>query len=124
VERRPVGDTDDEDPLRRVPPVVYVQALTGLEVGRDGKVPCPFHGTDRTPSLHVYAEPAAGWYCYSCGRGGSIYDLGAEVFGLSTRGRDFVELRRRLHAALGAWAPATAHSDDTGDGHRAGDSGR
>ena len=120
-QRRPAADAHDGDPLRSVPPTVYVQALTGLAVGRDGKVSCPFHGTDRTPSLHVYAEPAAGWYCYSCGRGGSIYDLGAEVFGLSTRGRDFVELRRRLHAALGAWAPARAQSDDTGDGHRADD---
>ena len=58
------------------------------------------------PSLHVYDDPAAGWYCYGCGRGGSIFDLGAEVFGLATRSREFVELRARLQAALGAWAPA------------------
>ena len=96
---------DDGDPLRQIAPAVYVQVLTGLTTGRDGKVSCPFHGEDRTPSLHVYSDPADGWYCYGCRRGGSIFDLGAEVFGLSTRGRDFVELRRRLHAALGAWAP-------------------
>jgi hypothetical protein len=29
-----------------------------------------------------------------------------EVFGLSTRGREFVELRRRLHAQLAASTPA------------------
>jgi hypothetical protein len=121
LERRAGGDTDDDDPLRRVAPAVYVQALTGLTVGRDGKVSCPFHGPDRTPSLHVYEDPTAGWYCYSCQRGGSIYDLGAEVFSLMTRGREFVELRRRLHAALGAWAPARGHSGDAGDGHRADD---
>jgi len=79
-----------------VAPVVYVQVLTGLRVGRDGKVSCPFHGEDRTPSLHVYEAPADGWYCYACARGGSIFDLAAEVFGLSTRGRDFTVLRRRL----------------------------
>ena len=122
VERRAGGDTDDDDVLRRVAPAVYVQALTGPTVGRDGKVSCPFHGLDRTPSLHVYEDPAAGWYCYSCQRGGSIYDLGAEVFGLMTCGREFVELRRRLHAALGAWAPVRrVHSGDTNDGQRADD---
>jgi hypothetical protein len=95
----------DADALRQIAPAVYVQVLTGLRPGRDSKVSCPFHGEDRTPSLHVYADPADGWYCYGCGRGGSIFDLGAEVFGLSTRGGDFVELRRRLHEALSAWAP-------------------
>jgi hypothetical protein len=122
AKRRAIADTDDDDPLRRVAPAVYVQALTGLMAGRDGKVSCPFHGPDRTPSLHVYEDPAAGWYCYSCQRGGSIYDLGAEVFGLATRGREFIQLRRRLHAVLGAWAPVRrVHSGDTGDGHRADD---
>jgi CHC2 zinc finger/RepB DNA-primase from phage plasmid len=106
VERRDVGDVSGDDGLRQVAPAVYVQALTGLSAGRDGKVSCPFHGEDRTPSLHVYEDPSAGWYCYGCGRGGSIFDLGAEVFGLSTRGREFVELRARLQATLGAWAPA------------------
>jgi hypothetical protein len=32
-----------DDPLRRIPPGVYVQALTGQSVGRHGKVSCPFH---------------------------------------------------------------------------------
>ena len=94
-------DAAHDDALRMVAPAVYVRALTGLTAGRDGKVSCPFHGEDRTPSLHVYEDPAAGWYCYGCRRGGSIFDLGAEVFGLSTRGREFVELRQRLQAALG-----------------------
>jgi hypothetical protein len=99
------GDADG-DALRAISPLAYVQALTGLTPGRDGKVSCPFHGADRTPSLHVYSEPADGWYCYGCQRGGSIFDLGAEVFGLTTRGRDFIELRRRLHEALSARAPS------------------
>jgi len=59
-------DEDDGDPLLEISPVLYVQVLTGLRRGRDGKASCPFHGADRTPSLHVYSEPAAGWYCYGC----------------------------------------------------------
>jgi hypothetical protein len=64
----PAQQRGDEagDALREISPLVYVQALTGLTPGRDGKVSCPFHGADRTPSLHVYSEPADGWYCYGC----------------------------------------------------------
>jgi hypothetical protein len=110
--REPGPALADDDPLRQVPPVVYVQALTGRAVGRDGKVACPFHPDD-TPSFHAYQEPERGWYCFGCGRGGSIFDLAAEVYGLSARGRDFVELRQRLERALGAWAP-----ESTGQGGR------
>jgi hypothetical protein len=49
-----------KDPLLALEPRSYVEALTGLRVGRDGKVSCPFH-EDRTPSLHVYETPAGGW---------------------------------------------------------------
>jgi RepB DNA-primase from phage plasmid/CHC2 zinc finger len=104
---RPAPGRAELDGLRDVPPRVYVEALTGLRPGRGGKVSCPFHGPDTTPSLHVYETAADGWYCYGCGRGGSVFDLGAEVWGLSTRGPDFVELRKRLRDALSAWAPET-----------------
>ncbi|MCA1680158.1 MAG: hypothetical protein LC790_15780 [Actinobacteria bacterium] len=119
AERRDVGDISDDDGLRQLAPAVYVQALTGLSVRRDGKVSCPFHGEDRSPSLHVYEDPAAGWYCYGCGRGGSIFDLGAQVFGLSTRGREFTQLRTRLQATLGVWVPAA--SARTREDQRGGD---
>jgi hypothetical protein len=58
------------DPLLRIAPAVYVEALTGRRVGRDGKVACPFH-PDSRPSLHAYPDPAAGWACFSakCWRG-------------------------------------------------------
>ena len=59
-----------DEPLLALEPRAYVEALTGLSVGRSGKVSCPFH-TDRTPSLHVYETPAGGWYCFGCGRGTS-----------------------------------------------------
>jgi DNA primase len=58
-------------------------------------VPCPFH-LDERPSLHVYATADRGWTCFSCRRGGSVYDLAAALWGLKTRGRDFVEVRERL----------------------------
>ncbi len=91
---RGARDTRD-DPLLRIEPSIYVQALLGTRPGRDRKVRCPFHGDER-PSLHVYAAASRGWNCFSCGRGGSVYDLAAGVWGLGTRGREFVDVRRRL----------------------------
>ena len=82
-----------------VPPPVYFERLTGLRVGPSGKLHCLFHD-DRSPSLHVYLEPERGWFCFGCRRGGSVYDLAALLFGLGTRGRDFVELRRELERRL------------------------
>lgn len=100
-DRAPAGarHAREDDPLLALEPRLYVEALTGLEVGRDGKVSCPFH-EDSTPSLHVYETPVGGWYCYGCGRGTSVYDLAAPLWGLETRGRDFIELRSRLYELL------------------------
>ena len=89
----------DEDVLRLVSPPEYIAALIEEEVPPSGMVRCPFH-EDRTPSLRAYADASAGWYCFSCAAGGSIYDFGAALFELGTRGSDFIELRRRLAAAL------------------------
>jgi hypothetical protein len=87
------------DPLLLVPPPVYFERLTGLRVGQSGKLHCLFHD-DRSPSLHVYREPGRGWYCFGCGRGGSIYDLAALLSGRETRGQNFSELRRELEELL------------------------
>ncbi|MFL5927826.1 MAG: CHC2 zinc finger domain-containing protein, partial [Gaiellaceae bacterium] len=87
------------DPLRTIEPQVYVEALTGQRVGRDRKVRCPFH-EDATPSLHVYEGAEGGWYCFSCKRGTSVYDLAGPLWGLRTRGVEFLELRRRLTELL------------------------
>jgi hypothetical protein len=101
--RTPIARHDTDDPLLRIEPRHYVEQLTGLRVGRNSKVSCPFH-QDRTPSLHVYRDPSRGWHCYGCGRGGSVYDL-AGLLWLSgqsldapLRGRHFVEVRQRLLA--------------------------
>lgn len=87
------------DPLRAIEPAIYVEALTGQRVGRSRKVSCPFHD-DATPSLHVYEEPEGGWFCFSCRRGTSVYDLAGPLWGLRTRGVEFLELRRRLTELL------------------------
>ena len=92
------------DPLLRIPPGVYVQVLTGQAVGRDRKVSCPLH-EDRVPSLHVYERPEQGWYCFGCRRGGSIYDLAADLYGLPPRGHDFLALRERLHQRFDVSTP-------------------
>jgi hypothetical protein len=96
-----------DDPLRRIPPAVYVEVLTGLAVARNRKVSCPWH-EDRVPSLHVYERPEQGWYCFGCGRGGSIYDLAAELYGLRPRGREFLQLRALLSERFAAWAAQQA----------------
>lgn len=92
--------TAGADQLRSVAPRIYVERLTGVMVPRHGKIRCPFHA-DRTPSLHVYSAPEGGWYCYGCGRGGSIYDFAALLWGLRTRGADFRQLQRALGDTFG-----------------------
>lgn len=91
-----------DDVLGSIPAVDYVAALTGRVVGSDGKVACPFHaeGEERTPSLHCYGDPDSGWYCFGCGRGGSIVDFGSYLYGIEPRGAGFHEIRRRLAADL------------------------
>ena len=87
------------DPLLELEPAVYVSALLGVRVGRDRKVSCPFH-TDDHPSLHAYPTPEQGWHCFSCARGGSIYDLAAELWSIPTRGVSFLRLRALLRDRL------------------------
>ena len=74
---------------------MFIPALTGREVGRGGRVTCPFHGDgqERTPSLQTYDDD---WYCFSCARGGTIVDFGALLFGLEPRGSGYHQIRRRL----------------------------
>jgi hypothetical protein len=48
----------------------------------------------------VYPDPERGWHCYGCGGGSTIYDLAAKLWGLDTRGSDFIELRARLSELL------------------------
>ena len=101
VRRQRAARVTGGDPLRAIAPPDYVRALLGVEIGRDGKIACPFHGPERTPSLHVYPNPEQGWYCYGCRAGGSLLDLAARLWRLELRGGDVLEVRARLDALLG-----------------------
>ena len=89
---------DHDDYLRTISASVYVPALVGAPLARDGKIACPFH-SDWSPSLHCYEDPAKGWYCYQCGRGGSIYDFGSQLW-------DITPLPTSI-ACAGVWLPSS-----------------
>jgi hypothetical protein len=98
--RVPRGPLDEQ--LLAIPTADYIRALTGLEPNRAGKVSCPFHHPDGTPSLHCYSDGT--WFCFGCGAGGSIYDFASRLCSTGTKGREFLALRARLVAAVGAHA--------------------
>lgn len=66
--------------------------LVGLKVDRRGEALCPFHG-DSNKSLRVYSDPARGWYCFGCHRGGTVIDFAMEWYGI-----DFQQALIRLDA--------------------------
>ena len=43
----------------------------GYQPNRGGYIPCPFHA-EKTASLKLHKS---GWYCYGCGKGGSVIDF-------------------------------------------------
>ena len=57
---------------------------SGVPVDRKGFALCPFHG-DHDKSLKCYDDPARGWHCFGCGRGGSVIDLCMLWHGISFR---------------------------------------
>lgn len=56
--------------------------LYGIETDRTGKALCIFHNEKR-PSMKIYDEPNRGFYCFSCGKGGTVIDLIAQYYGIS-----------------------------------------
>jgi len=103
VPRRP-GRTEIDRVLLVMPAADYVRALIGGSPDRTGKIACPFHHPDRTPSLQLYDDGT--WYCYgACQAGGSIYDFAGRLWSMDTRGREFLKLRARLVAELGVTVP-------------------
>ncbi len=112
------------DPLQSVPPPVYFERLTGQRVGRSGKVRCPFHDPDDTPSLHCYGDGS--WFCFgACRTGGSSYDFAARLrlsgrpSGAQLRGRRFIQVRDRLAGIFLAGSTAAGSSGRVIDGSRA-----
>jgi hypothetical protein len=93
----------DDDPMKSIEPRVYVEALTGETVPANGMMRCPLPDhDDRTPSFQVLSSH---WRCFGCNRGGSVIDFAAALYGVGTRGSDYLEIRRRLLADLGAGRP-------------------
>jgi hypothetical protein len=87
-----------DDPLKAVPPHVYIAALTGEVPSAKGWMHCPFGDhEDRTPSFQVLSSH---WRCFGCQRGGSAIDFGAAWYGIEPRGRGYWEIRDRLVAEL------------------------
>ena len=50
--------------------------------------------------MHVYEDPARGWYCFGCRRGGSVYDLAGALWNVEPRGRGMAVLRDALGRLL------------------------
>lgn len=59
------------DTIRDTVSAQQVAELYGYRPNRGGYIGCPFHG-EKTPSLKLHKS---GWYCYGCGRGGSVIDF-------------------------------------------------
>lgn len=88
-------------------PPDYVYRLTGQAVPqRGGHIRCPFPDhDDRNPSTYVYGEVGAGWFCFSCHRGGGPFQLAAALNGWTGRAElrdnEFIDAAKSLAAALG-----------------------
>ena len=98
-----VGD----DHCRTIPAGVYFERLAGTAVPRSGLVSCPAPDhPDRHPSCSVSGTV---WWCFACGRGGSIYDLASVLeggpVGTALRGEEFRRARELVAAAFGEPPP-------------------
>ncbi|MGZ6693372.1 MAG: hypothetical protein ACXVHQ_38995 [Solirubrobacteraceae bacterium] len=80
--RRTGRTVDHNDPYKRISPPEYAELLGGLTPDRRGYVCCPMTDhEDRHPSAHLGPTAEEGWYCFSCGRGGAIYDFASALAG-------------------------------------------
>lgn len=53
------------------------------KAGHNYLMSCPWHGSDREPSLFIY-PPGRGWHCFGCGLGGAdAASFAAQHFGCS-----------------------------------------
>jgi hypothetical protein len=87
-----------DDPLKNIEPREYVEALCGVVVPANGWLSCPLPDhEDRTPSFQVLSSH---WRCFGCGRGGSVIDLAAALYGGVPRGARFWELRDLIIDAM------------------------
>jgi hypothetical protein len=97
---------DHDDPYRRVSPPEYFWKLAGLDVPESGWVRCPnANHDDHHPSCQVWADATRGFYCFSCGAGGGIYDLASVVqggpWGRDLRGEAFKRAKTVIEEVFG-----------------------
>ena len=76
--------SDLADAVKRSVTAVDAARAIGLEPNRAGFCKCPLHG-EKTGSMKLYPG-MRGWYCFGCGRGGSVIDLVMEYYGLTVAG--------------------------------------
>ncbi len=72
-------------------PTIDAARYYGFSPNRAGFICCPLH-REKTPSLKLYPG-TGGWHCFGCGKGGSVIDFVAQVFGL-----DMMQAVRKLNA--------------------------
>ena len=68
--------------------------MYGVKVNRNNKALCPCHA-DTNASMHIYSG-SRGWYCFSCGKGGSVIDYVMAAFGC-----DFQSAIRKINQDFG-----------------------
>lgn len=89
----PTSDVND------IPPYLYYEKLTGRSSEgfeqMNVECPCPDH-EDSTPSCKLWDNAEQGWFCYGCGRGGTIYDMAGYIWNMDTRGDSFTRIQNQL----------------------------
>jgi hypothetical protein len=58
------------DEIKRTVTMPEVVRRYGIEIHRGGMCSCPFHGSDRHPSMQIFKD---GFKCYACGESGDIF---------------------------------------------------
>jgi DNA primase len=67
----------------------------GMKINRSGFISCPFHGSDKHPSMKIYPG-RRGYHCFTCGEGGDVISF---VMGID--GLEFEPAVRSLAASFG-----------------------
>lgn len=76
----------------------------GVLINRHGEALCPFH-PDTNKSLKIYSDPARGWHCFGCGKGGTVIDFAMLWYGIT-----FKQAIIRLDADFGLGLPLNARA--------------
>lgn len=69
------------DEIKRAVTMRDICNVYGIAVNVQNKAICPFHD-DRHASMHVYSGER-GYWCFTCGEGGSVIDFVMKYFGLA-----------------------------------------